>query len=63
MRFRGRSLAYFWEGIEMNKGVKLESKFINAIECTLNTDEDVKAAKKYFENCLINDLIDKALKD
>ena len=47
----------------MSKGVELESKFIDAIERTLDTDEAIEEAKTYFTNCLINDLIDEALED
>ena len=39
----------------------LEDEIIDAIQRCCQTEEDGVKAKEYFENCLINDIIDEAL--
>lgn len=43
--------------------VDLENEFQNAVQRCCKTEEDKIEAKKYFEDCLINDLIDDALEE
>ena len=45
------------------RGVELEQTFIDAVQQYCRTEEDKVEAKRYFENCLINDLIDEALEE
>jgi len=44
-------------------GVELEEKFNDAIQDLCRTDEAKEEAKRYFENCLINDMIDETLEE
>ena len=44
-------------------GVELEEKFNDAIQQHCRTDEDIVEAKRYFQNYLVNDMIDSALKE
>ena len=43
--------------------IELEEKFNNAIQQHCQTDEDKEAAKKYFKDYLVNDMIDAALEE
>jgi len=47
----------------MSVGVEVEEAIIDAIQRYCTTDEKKEEAKTYFENCLINDMIDDALEE
>ncbi len=44
----------------MDKGTELEQAIFDVIQKTLRSDADVKAAKEYFKNTLVIDLIKEA---
>ncbi len=44
-------------------GVELEERFIDAIQDLCRTDEAKEEAKVYFDQCIINDMIDEALEE
>lgn len=45
------------------KGVELENAIHNAIERTIITKKDADEAKVYFENMLVNDMIDEVTEE
>ena len=44
-------------------GVEIEEKIYDAIQQYCQTDEDIVEAKQYFNNMLVNEMIDGALEE